>query len=123
MILLAYVTRKDEDVPAVAPPLMTGQPHSEVHGSIEGEMIARASHTHTQCFETTMLQYTTHSKKQLAARHMLHQLSHSREQRMVAVHSKLALINMQGMISEKQKSAGRMTYSIHEYGRANQASH
>ena len=47
MTPLAYVTRQDEDVPVVAPPLMTGQPHSEVHGSIEGEMIARASHTHT----------------------------------------------------------------------------
>ena len=47
MIPLAYVTRQDEDVPAVAPPLMAGQPHSELHGSIEGEMIARASHTHT----------------------------------------------------------------------------
>ena len=46
MILLAYVTRKDEGVPAVAPPLLAGQPHSKVHGSIEGEMIARALHTH-----------------------------------------------------------------------------
>ena len=46
MIPLAYVTRKDEDVPAVAPPLQAGQPQSEVHGSIEGEMIVRASHTH-----------------------------------------------------------------------------
>ena len=46
MIPLAYVTRKDEDVPAMAPPLMAGQPHSEVHGSIEGEMIVWASYTH-----------------------------------------------------------------------------
>ena len=46
MIPLAYVTRKDEDVPAVAPPLQARQPHSEVHSSIEGEMIARALHTH-----------------------------------------------------------------------------
>ena len=46
MIPLAYMTRKDEDVPAMAPPLQAGQPHSEVHGSIEGEMIAWASHTH-----------------------------------------------------------------------------
>ena len=46
MIPLAYVTRKDDDVPALVPPLMAGQPHSEVHGSIEGEMIVRASHTH-----------------------------------------------------------------------------
>ena len=46
MIPLAYVTRQDEDVPAVAHPLMAGQPHSEAHGSMEGEMIAWASHTH-----------------------------------------------------------------------------
>ena len=46
MIPLAYVTRKDDDVPSVAPPLQDGQPHFEVHGSIEGEMIVRASHTH-----------------------------------------------------------------------------
>ena len=70
-----------------------------------------------------MLQYTTHSKNQLAARRMLHQLSHSREQRMVVVHSKPSLINMHGMISGKQKSASKMTYSIHEYGWADQASH
>ena len=47
MIPLAYVIRMNEDVPTVAPPLQAGQPHSEAHGSIEGEMIARASHTHT----------------------------------------------------------------------------
>ena len=46
MIPLAYVTRKDEDVPAVAPPLQAGQPHSEAYGSIEGEMIVWALHTH-----------------------------------------------------------------------------
>ena len=46
MIPLAYVIRTDEDVPVMAPPLQAGQPHSEAHGSIEGEMIARASHTH-----------------------------------------------------------------------------
>ena len=46
MIPLAYVTRTNEDVPAVAPPLQVGQLHSDEHGSIEGELIARASHTH-----------------------------------------------------------------------------
>ena len=43
---LAYVTRMDEDIPAVVPLLQAGQPHSEVHDSIEGKMIAWASHTH-----------------------------------------------------------------------------
>ena len=46
MFPLTYITRKDEEVPAMVPPLQAGQPHSEAHGSIEGEMIAQASHTH-----------------------------------------------------------------------------
>ena len=46
MIPLAYVIRTNEDVPAVAPPLQVGQPHSDAHGSIKGDLIAWASHTH-----------------------------------------------------------------------------
>ena len=46
MIPLAYVIRANEDVPAAAPPLQVGQSHSDAHGSIEGKLIARASHTH-----------------------------------------------------------------------------
>jgi hypothetical protein len=45
-IPLAYVIRPDEDVPAAAPLLAAGQPHSAVHGSIETELVARASHAH-----------------------------------------------------------------------------
>ena len=43
---LAYVTRATVDVPVVAPALLTNKPHSEEHGSVEGELIARASHAH-----------------------------------------------------------------------------
>jgi predicted RNA-binding protein YlxR (DUF448 family) len=47
MISLAYVTREEEDVAAAAPPLAANRPHSStVHGSVEGELIARASHDH-----------------------------------------------------------------------------
>ena len=46
IIPLAYVTRTNKDVPAVAPPLQVRQPHSDEHGSIEGELIVCASHTH-----------------------------------------------------------------------------
>ena len=42
---LAYVIRDDVAVPA-APALQAGQPHSDVHGSVKEEMIARLSHTH-----------------------------------------------------------------------------
>jgi len=45
-IPLIYVIRTDENVPAAAPALATHQPHSEMHGSVEGELIARASHNH-----------------------------------------------------------------------------
>ena len=46
MIPLAYVVRIDPQVPGPAPTLAPNQPHSTEHGSVEGELIARASHTH-----------------------------------------------------------------------------
>ena len=46
MIPLAYVIRIDPQVPGLAPPLAANQPHSTEHGSVEGELIARAAHTH-----------------------------------------------------------------------------
>jgi hypothetical protein len=41
---LAYVVRAGAIVPAVPPPLQVGEPHSEQHGSIEGDLIARMTH-------------------------------------------------------------------------------
>ena len=46
MIPFAYVARIDPQVPGPAPTLAPNQPHSTEHGSVEGELIARASHTH-----------------------------------------------------------------------------
>ena len=46
MIPLAYVIRTDPQVPGIAPTLSPNQPHSTEHGSVEEELIARASHTH-----------------------------------------------------------------------------
>ena len=45
-IPLAYVTRETVAVPAVAPTIENDKPHSTVHGSVEGDLVARASHTH-----------------------------------------------------------------------------
>ena len=64
MIPLAYIIRTNEDVPAVAPPLQAGQPHSEAHGSIEGEMIARASHNAAVYYA---LEEATHSTSYAAS--------------------------------------------------------
>ena len=44
-IPLAYIICDEPNPPAVAPPLAPGQPHSIKHGSVEAELIARASHT------------------------------------------------------------------------------
>jgi hypothetical protein len=44
-IPLAYVIRETVAVPPTAPALVAGQPHSDEHGSVEAELIARASHT------------------------------------------------------------------------------
>ena len=46
MIPLAYVIHNDPQVPGLAPQLAPNQSHSTEHGSVEGELIARASHTH-----------------------------------------------------------------------------
>ena len=46
MIPLAYVIRINLQVPGPAPTLAPNQPHSTEHGSVKGELIARASHTH-----------------------------------------------------------------------------
>lgn len=43
---LSYVIRPSVDVPVPAPDLLNNQPHSAQHGSVEGELIARLSHTH-----------------------------------------------------------------------------
>ena len=45
-IPLAYIIWDEPNPPAVAPPLDPCQPHSIEHGSVEAELIARASHTH-----------------------------------------------------------------------------
>ena len=46
MIPLAYVILFHSQVPCNAPPLAVNQPHSTEHGSVEGELVARAAHTH-----------------------------------------------------------------------------
>jgi len=45
-IPLSYVIRPNVAVPATAPTLAANQPHSEEHGSVERELVARASHAH-----------------------------------------------------------------------------
>ena len=59
MIPLAYVTRTNEDVPVVAPPLQVRQLHSEEHGSMEGELIVCTSHTHALFRDDNVAVYDT----------------------------------------------------------------
>ena len=46
MIPLAYAIQIDPQVKAIAPTLAPTLPHSTEHGSVESEVIARASYTH-----------------------------------------------------------------------------
>ena len=45
-IPFAFVSREVVDISAPAPEFATGRPHSEIHGSVEAELILQASHTH-----------------------------------------------------------------------------
>lgn len=45
-IPLSYVIRDDATVPATCPDRANDQPYSQSHGSIEADLVARASHTH-----------------------------------------------------------------------------
>jgi hypothetical protein len=45
-IPLAYVTRESDAVGGPAPPLAQDKPHSLMYGSVEGDLVARASHGH-----------------------------------------------------------------------------
>ena len=45
-IPLAYVVRAEEAVPAAVPALAQNRPYSTTHGSVETELVARASQTH-----------------------------------------------------------------------------
>ncbi len=42
---LAYVVRSEAAVANQAPPLLRNRPFSDTHGSVEGELVARLSHT------------------------------------------------------------------------------
>jgi hypothetical protein len=44
MIPLSYVTREKVEVPAACPALKANKPHSELHGSVELDLVNRASH-------------------------------------------------------------------------------
>ena len=43
---LVYVIRTTVDVLAPVPALQPNQPHSDLHGSVEVELVAQASHAH-----------------------------------------------------------------------------
>ena len=46
VIPLAYIIHTNSDVPIPVPPLAPNQPHSDTHGSIEYDLVERASHEH-----------------------------------------------------------------------------
>ena len=87
MITLAYVIRIDPQVPGMAPPLAANQPHSTEHGSVEGELIARAARTHALS-EITILSCITIWKKQPGEHPIQNPSSLFKEEKMGGGHGK-----------------------------------
>ena len=85
MIPLAYVIQINPQVPGPAPTLAPNQPHSTEHGSVEGELIARASHTHALFRDDNSVVYE-HLEEATGEPPMGHQSSLSREEKMEGEH-------------------------------------
>ena len=72
-IPLSYVIWKNvSPMPVAIPDLAANQPYSEIYGSVEGELIARASHTHPLYREYNAkvyyyLEEATHEKQYAAS--------------------------------------------------------
>ena len=81
MIPLAYVIQIDPQVPGNAPPLAVNQPHSTEHGSVEGELVARAAHTHALFRDDNSVVYY-HLEEATGEPPMQHQSSLFKEEKM-----------------------------------------
>ena len=116
MIPLAYIIRTNEDVPAVAPPLQLGQPHSDAHGSIEGELIVQASHTYAMFQDDNAAVYYALEEATCSTSYAA---SIKPFQKTKNGHSDCwpSRTNMLVMINGRQKFANKMTYCTHECGK------
>ena len=74
LIPLAYTIREDVAVTGIAPPLLQHLPHLELHGSVEAELVARASHAHALYRDDNSAVYYK-LEKQRGRLHMRHPLS------------------------------------------------
>ena len=81
MIPLAYVIGIDSQVPDNAPPLEVNQPHSTEHESVEGELVARANHTHALFRDDNSVVYY-HLREATRGTPMQHQSSLFKEEKM-----------------------------------------
>jgi hypothetical protein len=108
-IPLAYVIHPDEVVPAAAPPLEVGQPHSTEHSSVENKLVARASHAHALFSNDNSAVYhkleeVTHTTQYAAS------IKPSNMERMAVVHGWLCTTNMLDVTSGKQRLRSRKTF-------------
>ena len=88
MIPLTYVIQIDSQGQGTAPPLAANQPHSTEHGSVEGELVARASHTNALYRDDNSVVYY-HLEEATRVPPMQHQSSLFKEERMEEGHGRL----------------------------------
>ena len=100
-----------------APALAAGEPYSLEHGSVEQELVARASHMHALFREEQLgcLLQTGRGKQE--EHHMRPLSSHSRWQNKAGRHGWQSLGSMQGRTSGRRKSSDRSNSSTHVCGR------
>ena len=87
MIPLAYAIQIDSQVTGNAPPLAVNQPHSTEHGSVEGELVVRAAHTHALYRDDNSVVYY-HLEEATRGAPMQHQSSLFKEETMEGGHGR-----------------------------------
>ena len=98
-IPLAYITRETVDMPAIPPPQEANKPHSTEYGSIEVELVARASHDH-ELYKEDNGSINYHLEEATCGTiYIPHQSSRSNVGRMDVERGLHSLVNMLGMIN------------------------
>ena len=110
MVPLVYVIREEADVPAECPPNATGQPHSDSAGSVEEELVSRATQTHPLFRNDNASVYYKMEEATRGTSYAASIKNLIRGERMDAVLLWLSLHNMQEMINGIRKSQNRTPY-------------
>ena len=116
MIPLAYAIQIDSQVPGNAPALAVNQPHSTEHGSVEGELVAWAAHTHA-LYRDDISVVCYHMEEATRGTSYAASIKPFQKGKDGRGHGRLLLANVQARTSGKLKSSAKNNFSIQEFGK------